>query len=86
MDYDKYQHLLFEHQDNGVLLVTINRPEVMNATNARLHYELTQVWSTIDKDDQTNVVVITGTGDRAFSAGADISESHMRSGFLPPQE
>ena len=72
MDYDNYQHLLFKHQENGVLLVTINRPDVMNATNARLHYELTQVWSTIDKDDETNVVVITGAGDRAFSAGGDL--------------
>lgn len=72
MKYEDYRHLLFDHRDKGVLLVTINRPDVMNATNARLHYELTQVWSTIDQDDQTNVVVITGAGDRAFSAGGDL--------------
>lgn len=72
LDYENYQHLLFDHRDKGVLLVTINRPDVMNATNARLHYELTQVWGTIDRDDLTNVVVITGAGDRAFSAGGDL--------------
>lgn len=72
MKYEDYHHLLFDHRDKGVLLVTINRPDVMNATNARLHYELTQVWSTIDQDDQTNVVVITGAGNRAFSAGGDL--------------
>lgn len=72
MKYEDYHHLLFDHRDKGVLLVTINRPDVMNATNARLHYELTQVWNTIDQDDQTNVVVITGAGDRAFSAGGDL--------------
>ncbi len=72
MNYEDYEHLLFDHKSNGVLLVTINRPDVMNATNARLHYELTQVWATIDRDDKTNVVVVTGAGDRAFSAGGDL--------------
>ena len=72
MKYDEYQYLLFEPHDNGVLLVTINRPEVMNATNARLHYELTQVWGTVARDARTKVVVSTGAGNRAFSAGGDL--------------
>ena len=72
MNYEDYQHLLFEAQGNGVLLVTLNRPEVLNATNARMHYELTQVWATIDRDPKTDVVVVTGAGDRAFSAGGDL--------------
>src|SRR3972149_6698343 len=50
MDYAEYQHLTFDRRPSGVVLVTINRPEVMNATNARLHWELTQVWLTIDPD------------------------------------
>src|SRR5258707_12816758 len=68
MKYSEYQHLLFEHKDDGILLVTINRPEVLNATNNRLHWELSRVWLDIADDDETNVVVITGAG-RAFSAG-----------------
>ncbi len=72
MNYADYQHLLFEHQPNGVLIITINRPEVMNATNARLHWELTQVWDTVAADDETNVVVVTGAG-KAFSAGGDLN-------------
>lgn len=72
MEYSDYQHLLFDHKPNGVLTVTLNRPEVMNATNARMHWELTQVWDTIAKDDDTNVVVVTGAG-KAFSAGGDLS-------------
>ena len=39
MDYADYEHLLFEHQPNGVLLVTLNPPEVLNATNARMHWD-----------------------------------------------
>ena len=41
-DYRQYQHLLFERQEHGVLLITINRPEVFNATNDVLHRELTK--------------------------------------------
>jgi len=71
MDYAEYKHLLFERRKDGVLLVTINRPEVLNATNDRLHWELTQLWLTIDADPDTRVAVVTGAG-RAFSAGGDL--------------
>ncbi|UTI66213.1 enoyl-CoA hydratase/isomerase family protein [Paraconexibacter antarcticus] len=72
MDYSEYEHLLFERRENGVLLITINRPEVFNATNARLHWELSRVWLDISDDDETRVAVITGAG-KAFSAGGDLS-------------
>lgn len=71
MDYKDYQHLTFERRPHGVLLVTLNRPEVLNATNDRMHWELTQVWLTIDRDPETRVAVVTGAG-RAFSAGGDL--------------
>jgi enoyl-CoA hydratase len=71
MDYAEYQHLLFDKRPGGVLLITINRPEAYNATNARLHWELTQVWLTIDQDADTRAAVITGAG-KAFSAGGDL--------------
>ena len=72
MDYADYQHLTFERKPHGVLLITINRPEVMNATNARLHWELTQVWLTVDADPEVRVALVTGAG-KAFSAGGDLS-------------
>lgn len=71
MDYADYRHLAFDRRDNGVLLVTLNRPDVLNATNARLHWELTQVWKTVDSDPQARVVLVTGAG-KAFSAGGDL--------------
>src|SRR2546425_9783138 len=71
MDYKDYQHLVFERRPHGVLLITINRPEVLNATNDRLHWELTQIWLTLDRDPDTRVAVVTGAG-RAFSAGGGL--------------
>src|SRR2546422_4975595 len=72
MDYADYKHLTFEPRPNGVLLVTINRPEVLNAANARLHWEFTQVWLTVDADPKTRVVLVTSAG-KAFSAGGDLA-------------
>jgi enoyl-CoA hydratase len=71
IDYSEYQHLAFERREHGVLLITINRPEVLNAANDRMHWELTQIWLTIDRDPATRVAVVTGAG-RAFSAGGDL--------------
>jgi enoyl-CoA hydratase len=73
MQYEDFQHLLFERRPDGVLLVTLNRPEVMNATNNRMHWELTQVWGVVDADPAVKVIVVTGAGERAFSAGGDLS-------------
>jgi len=71
MDYREYRHLAFDPKPSGVLLITINRPEVLNATNERLHWELTQVWLTVDADPAVRVALVTGAG-RAFSAGGDL--------------
>ena len=54
-DYAQYQHLLFERKEHGVLLITINRPEVYNATDTRLHWELSRVWLDIGDDAATRV-------------------------------
>src|SRR5438132_3208185 len=71
MDYAQYKHLTFERKPHGVVLITIDRPDVLNATNDRLHWELTQIWATLDGDDGARVAVVTGRG-RAFSAGGDL--------------
>ena len=69
VDYSSYQHLLVEKQD-GVALLTMNRPEVLNATNSRLHNELSRIWLDLGQDPEVRVAVITGSGN-AFSAGGD---------------
>ena len=70
--FEKYPGLRFQRLEHGILLVTIDRPEHKNATDAPLHKALSQVWLDIEDDDGVRVVVITGAGD-AFSAGGDLS-------------
>ena len=69
VDYSSYQHLLVEKKD-GVALLTINRPEVLNAANFRLHNELSRIWLDLGADPEVRAAVITGSGN-AFSAGGD---------------
>jgi len=69
--FGKYENLRFERRENGVLWMTIDRPDAMNATSAAMHWGLSRVWDDINDDDETRVVVVTGAGD-AFSAGGDI--------------
>ena len=71
MNYANYEHILFEKREHGILWVTLNRPDVLNAADARLHTELVALWETIDRDPEVTVAVITGAG-RAFSAGGDL--------------
>jgi enoyl-CoA hydratase/carnithine racemase len=80
MDYSSYQHLLIEKKD-GIALLTINRPESLNATNFRLHNELSRVWLDLAEDNEVRVAVITGAG-RAFSAGGDFEVVEKSMGNL----
>jgi enoyl-CoA hydratase/carnithine racemase len=68
-----YEHILVERED-GVGIVTLNRPEVLNAINRKLGAELLDAVKTLDADDAIGCLVITGAGDKAFSAGGDIKE------------
>ena len=71
MNYSDYKHILFDKRPNGILWMTLNRPEVLNAADATLHTELVNVWHTLDADPDVRVAVVTGAG-RAFSAGGDL--------------
>ena len=68
-----YQHILVE-RENGVAVLTLNRLEVLNAMNHQLNYELHDAVMEANEDDDIGCIVITGAGDRAFSAGGDIHE------------
>lgn len=72
MDYSaRFQDILFELEENGVLLITLNKPDKLNAADAAMHQAFVDLWPLIDKDPAVRVAVITGAG-RAFSAGGDL--------------
>ncbi|PYO20121.1 MAG: hypothetical protein DMD88_12875 [Candidatus Rokuibacteriota bacterium] len=73
-----YETILYEAAD-GIVTITLNRPEVHNAMNERMRQELTRCFGDLATSDEARVVVVTGAGERAFSAGADIRE------FVEPQ-
>src|SRR5215813_9755942 len=68
-----YENILVE-RDDGVGIVTLNRPKALNAMNRKLGAELLDAVKSLEADDAIGYLVITGAGDRAFSAGGDIKE------------
>lgn len=62
-------------QVDRVAIITLSRPEVLNALNLQLVQELDQAITQMEQDDDVGAIVITGDGERAFSAGADIHEN-----------
>jgi enoyl-CoA hydratase/carnithine racemase len=71
MTYDLPDEVLVE-SDGPVRIVTLNRPDALNATNHVLHSALAALWPQLDEDEEARVAVLTGAG-RAFSAGGDFS-------------
>ena len=68
-----YEFILTERSD-GVAVITLNRPEKLNALSYPLVRELDEALSQYEADEDIKAVILTGAGDRAFSAGADIHE------------
>ena len=65
--------------DRGVALVTLNRPDSMNALNIELREEIIRTARSLDENDDVGAVVFTGAGDKAFCAGADLKERGQKS-------
>jgi enoyl-CoA hydratase/carnithine racemase len=66
--------LIYEKSPGGLAWVTLNRPDVLNAINMQMRDELWDLMHAIRDDPEVGVVIFKGAGERAFSAGADISE------------
>jgi enoyl-CoA hydratase len=68
-----YENILSEH-DNGITTITIDRPSKLNALNTATIMELHKAFKKADESKLTKVIIVTGSGEKAFIAGADISE------------
>jgi enoyl-CoA hydratase len=69
-----YSLIRFELDDAGIALITINRPEKLNALSAAVLGELSGAFTDVREDPAIRAVVLTGAGEKAFAAGADIAE------------
>src|SRR6478672_6192871 len=67
-----YETLLYE-LDGNVAIVTINRPPV-NPLNTQVFKELSHIFDELDANDEVRAIILTGSGEKAFVAGADINE------------
>lgn len=72
----KFKTIDYSKQD-GCATITFNRPEVLNAVNIDMLTELNQAFKDASWDDEISVIVLTGSGDRAFCTGADLKEQQQ---------
>jgi len=77
-----YEQITYE-QDGPVVVITIRRPERMNAIGPMTHPELVAAWDRFREDDEVLVGVLTGEGDRAFSAGGDLKAAFAEEHVVP---
>ncbi|MEM7765888.1 MAG: crotonase/enoyl-CoA hydratase family protein [Pseudomonadota bacterium] len=68
-----YEQIMLE-KDGAIAILTLNRPDKMNAFTGKMMYEMIDAFDQTDADDEVRAVIVTGAGDRAFCAGADLSE------------
>ena len=73
-----FTNLLYENQD-GIAYITMNRPKALNALNQETLEELNQLVDALAKDSSVQVVILTGSGEKAFVAGADITQMQSMS-------
>ena len=72
-----FQNIKFEKK-NQIAYITIDRPKVLNALNMATMQELKDAFASVKDDAEVRVVILTGAGEKAFVAGADISESRSK--------
>jgi len=69
-----YNHILFEADADGVVTLTVNRPEKRNALSGAVVAELKDAFERLATDTAIRAAIVTGAGEKAFVAGADINE------------
>ncbi|MDX1592277.1 MAG: enoyl-CoA hydratase-related protein, partial [Balneolaceae bacterium] len=70
----QFDTLLLEIDEQGIALLTVNRPDKLNALNATVLDELEKAADDLKDNEKVRVVILTGAGEKAFVAGADIKE------------
>jgi len=78
--------VLFDARDDGIAILTINRPETRNALSREVRDGLLAAWDRFEREPALRVAILTGTGDKAFCAGGDLKEMVERQLRVPPRD
>ena len=78
--------VLFDARDDGIAVITINRPEQRNALNREVREALTAAWLRFENDETLRVAILTGAGEKAFCAGGDLKEMVETGMKVPPRD
>ena len=77
--------VLFDARDDGIALITLNRPETRNALSLEIRQGLFAAWDRFERDPALRVAILTGAGDKAFCAGGDLKEMVETGMQIPPR-
>jgi len=78
--------VLFEAREDGIAVITLNRPEARNALGKDIRAGLFAAWDRFERDPALRVAILTGSGDKAFCAGGDLKEMVERGLQVPPRD
>jgi len=78
--------VLFDARDDGIAIITLNRPEARNALGKDIREGLFAAWERFERDPALRVAILTGAGDKAFCAGGDLKEMMERRLGVPPRD
>ena len=78
--------VLFDARDDGIAIITLNRPETRNALTKEIRDGLFAAWDRFERDLALRVAILTGAGDKAFCAGGDLKEMVERKLQVPPRD
>ncbi|WP_040825603.1 enoyl-CoA hydratase-related protein [Nocardia jiangxiensis] len=78
--------VLFDAREDGIAVITLNRPEIRNCLTAEVRAGLAEAWERFERDPLLRVAILTGAGDRAFCAGGDLKEMVETGTRVPPRE
>ena len=78
--------VLFEARDDGIAIITINRPDTRNALSHEVRQGLFAAWDRFERDPALRVAILTGAGEKAFCAGGDLKEMVEKQLQVPPRD
>lgn len=78
--------VLFDARDDGIAIITLNRPESRNALGKEIRDGLFVAWDRFERDPALRVAILTGAGEKAFCAGGDLKEMVERGLTVPPRD